>query len=86
MTALLPTLPLAFLGSIGPGEMILIASLGLLLFGKRLPEVGRGVGKAIVEFKRGLKDVDADLDEAAKDARVERLDAPSEPKKIATDA
>ena len=40
----------------GPFEMMLIAGLGLLIFGKRLPEVGRNIGKGIIEFKRGLKE------------------------------
>jgi TatA/E family protein of Tat protein translocase len=47
--------PSAFIGPIGPLEFALIAAVGLLLFGKRLPEVGRQVGKSIVEFKRGLQ-------------------------------
>ena len=38
-------------------EWIVIAALGLLIFGKRLPEVGRSLGKGIVEFKKGLKGV-----------------------------
>ncbi|HYE21395.1 MAG TPA: twin-arginine translocase TatA/TatE family subunit [Tepidisphaeraceae bacterium] len=33
---------------------IVIAAIGLILFGKRLPEVGRSLGKGIVEFKKGL--------------------------------
>ncbi len=41
----------------GPFEMMLLAGLGLLIFGKRLPEVGKSLGKGIVEFKRGLKGV-----------------------------
>lgn len=47
----------------GPFEMILIAGLGLLLFGKRLPEVGRSVGRTIVEFKKGMREVERELDE-----------------------
>ena len=42
----------------GMGEWLLIAAVGLLLFGKRLPEVGRSLGKGIVEFKKGLKGVE----------------------------
>ena len=38
--------------------MIIIAAFGVLLFGKRLPEVGRSLGKGIVEFKKGLKGID----------------------------
>ena len=40
----------------GPGEMIVILALGVLLFGKRLPEVGKNIGKGILEFKRGVND------------------------------
>jgi len=46
----------------GPGEWILIAGIALLLFGKRLPEVGRSLGKGIVEFKKGLKGIEEDID------------------------
>jgi sec-independent protein translocase protein TatA len=45
------------LGMPGPFEWMIIAGLGLLIFGKRLPEVGKSLGKGIVEFKKGLKDV-----------------------------
>ena len=45
----------------GPFEMMLLAGLGLLIFGKRLPEVGRNIGKGIVEFKRGLKEAENEI-------------------------
>ena len=38
-----------------------LAGLGLLIFGKRLPEVGRNIGKGIVEFKRGLKEAETEI-------------------------
>lgn len=44
------------------GEFIVIAAIGLLLFGKRLPEVGRSLGKGIVEFKKGLKGIEEEVD------------------------
>src|SRR6184192_2712311 len=47
----------------GPFEMMLLAGLGLLIFGKRLPEVGRNIGKGIVEFKRGLKEAESSINE-----------------------
>lgn len=49
-------------GSLGPMEMMLIMGLGVLLFGKRLPEVGRSLGRGIVEFKKGLNGVGDDFD------------------------
>jgi sec-independent protein translocase protein TatA len=48
----------------GPFEMMLIAGVGLLLFGKRLPEVGKGMARGIVEFKKGLKEVTDEVDGA----------------------
>jgi sec-independent protein translocase protein TatA len=48
--------------NIGPWELLVAAIIGLLLFGRRLPEVGRSLGRGIVEFKKGLKDVKDDLD------------------------
>jgi len=46
------------------GEFIVIAAIGLLLFGKRLPEVGRSLGKGIVEFKKGLKGIEEEVEVA----------------------
>jgi sec-independent protein translocase protein TatA len=47
------------------GEWLVIAVFGLLLFGKRLPEVGRSLGKGIVEFKKGLKGVEEEVETAS---------------------
>ncbi len=49
----------------GPMELAIIAGLALLLFGRRLPEVAKSMGKSIVEFKKGLKDVKDDIDTAS---------------------
>ena len=54
------TTPLAFQMP-GLAEWIMIGAIGLLIFGKRLPEVGRSLGKGIVEFKKGLKGVEDDV-------------------------
>ncbi len=40
----------------GPWEMLIIMFLAVLLFGKRLPEVARSIGKGISEFKKGLNE------------------------------
>lgn len=53
---------LAFLPNIGAMELIIILAIGLLLFGRRLPEIGRSVGKAIVEFKKGVKGVEDEIE------------------------
>jgi sec-independent protein translocase protein TatA len=48
-------------------EWILIGVVAVLLFGRRLPEVGRSLGKGVVEFKKGLRDVEDDLATAGQD-------------------
>ncbi len=47
---------------LGPQEMVIVLILGVLLFGKRLPEVGRSLGKGLVEFKKGMRGLEDDLD------------------------
>jgi sec-independent protein translocase protein TatA len=47
--------------SLGPGEMIVVMIVAVVLFGKRLPEVGRSLGKGIVEFKKGLRGIEDEL-------------------------
>jgi len=45
-----------------PGEMLVVLLVAVLLFGKRLPEVGRSLGKGIVEFKKGLRGIDDEFE------------------------
>ena len=54
-------------------EIMLILLVILLLFGaKRLPEMGRSLGKGITEFKRSLTDVDKAIREPEPESRVNR--------------
>lgn len=47
---------------LGPMEMLIVGIIAVLLFGKRLPEVGRSLGRGLVEFKKGVRDVQDDID------------------------
>lgn len=59
------TTTLAFgLFGFGPGELLIFGILGLLVFGARLPSVGKNIGKGIVEFKKGLKGVQDEIESA----------------------
>ena len=57
-------LPLAFFGSIGPSEMLVVAVVALLLYGGDLPEVARTWGKHFAEFRRHLDGVRGELNAA----------------------
>ncbi|QGJ72202.1 Sec-independent protein translocase protein TatA [Planctomycetales bacterium 10988] len=50
----------------GPMEMLIIGVIAVLLFGKRLPEVGRSLGKGFWEFKRGLTGIQDEMDNASR--------------------
>lgn len=52
---------LAF-GLPGHMEWIVLLVLGLLIFGKRLPEVGRSIGRSIVEFKKGIRGIEDEIE------------------------
>lgn len=64
MTSEMATM-LAFFGGIGTQEIMIILVVALLLFGgHRLPELGRSLGKSLVEFKKGVKGLQDDIDSA----------------------
>ena len=55
---------LAF-GLPGGQEWLILLVLGLLIFGRRLPEVGRSLGRGIVEFKKGIRGIEDDIEETS---------------------
>ena len=71
---------------IGTTELLLIGGMALLLFGgKKLPEMMRGLGQGVREFKKGVNDKEEDTgdgqaDNAAEDDKTEYVDL-SEDKK-----
>jgi len=56
-----PTLAFLPIGNIGFPELLVLGFIALLLFGKRLPEVMRNMGKGITEFKKGMSGLDDEL-------------------------
>lgn len=53
---------------LGGPEIMIVLALGLVLFGaKKLPELGKGLGTGIREFKKGISDLRGDLDQSLKD-------------------
>jgi sec-independent protein translocase protein TatA len=49
----------------GGWEWLIILIVALLIFGKRLPEVMKSLGRGIVEFKKGVKGVDDEVEESS---------------------
>jgi sec-independent protein translocase protein TatA len=62
------------MGNIGPGQLLLIALIILLIFGAgRIAEIGKGLGAGIKNFKKGLRDdEDADKKQLAEGKKEER--------------
>lgn len=65
---------------LGGQEILLLLVLGVLLFGRKLPELGRSVGKTFVEFKKGVKGLEDEVESAgnpqAKAAEPEAIRPP----------
>ena len=54
-------------GNLGFPELVVILLIVLLLFGaKRLPEIAKGLGRSIQEFKKGMKAIEKDIEEVKK--------------------
>jgi sec-independent protein translocase protein TatA len=67
------------MGSIGPGELLIIALIALLLFGAgRIADIGKGLGQGIKNFKQGLKDGD-EAPAASKDGKDAKAAEPAKP-------
>ena len=63
-------MPIYAIGGLGPGELVLVLAIVLLIFGaSRLPQIGEGLGKAVRNLKRGLT-TDEDIEVTPKDKQV----------------
>lgn len=60
----------AFLPNLGMTELLVLAFLGLLIFGKKLPEVGKSLAQGIVSFKKGLQGVESHIEGAMNEEPV----------------
>src|SRR5262249_51660703 len=84
-----PTMtPLLAAGVFGLGgmEILILVILGVLLCGLKCPEGGRSLGKGIVEFKKGLKGLEAEVENTSPPRTETPIEAPRPPQRIASTA
>jgi sec-independent protein translocase protein TatA len=71
--------------NLNPMEMVVIGTVAVLLFGSRLPNVARSVGKSFTEFKKGLRGIEDEVESTSSSARrvtssYDDRDEPTAPK------
>jgi sec-independent protein translocase protein TatA len=67
--------------------MIILMIVGVLLFARKLPEVGRYLGKGIVEFKKGIKGLEDEVDTSSAPTHTPAvIDQPRPPQRVMTTA
>lgn len=73
----LPTL--SIMGTFGPLEIGLIFLIVLLIFGaNRIPEIARGIGKGIREFKDATNEISRELENEAQNRQINQPQAPQQ--------
>jgi len=74
-----------FFSNLASWDLIVLLVIGVVLFGRKLPEVGRYLGKGIVEFKKGMKGLEDDVEGTASlRNEPQQLEAPRPPQKVTT--
>ena len=71
---------LAFVSLPGHTEWLVILVIALLIFGKRLPELARSMGKSLTEFKKGINEAKESTDELVDDVKKVKNDVVSDTK------
>jgi sec-independent protein translocase protein TatA len=54
---------------LNPSELMIVGVVAVLLFGSRLPSVARSMGKSLIEFKKGMRGIEDELNDAVREDR-----------------
>ena len=76
---------------LSPAAMIGLGILGVLIFGRRMPEVGRALGQTIVQFKKGMRGLEDELEGSAFNPSTpapppQQVEQPRAPQRVAATA
>ena len=71
---------LAFMSMPGHMEWLIILVIALLIFGKRLPELARSVGRSLTEFKKGINEAKESTDDVVDDVKQIKTDVANDAK------
>jgi sec-independent protein translocase protein TatA len=60
---------LAIFGAFSHWELLVVLVIALLIFGRRLPDIARSMGKSLTEFKKGINEAKETKDEFVNDVK-----------------
>ncbi|VTS02827.1 Sec-independent protein translocase subunit TatA/TatB [Tuwongella immobilis] len=67
---------------LGGQELLILLVIGVVLFGRRLPEVGRSLGRTFVEFKKGVSGLEDAVDNPSSQQPTAQVEAPRPPQRV----